>query len=136
MNFIKSTKVWTWLSLLAVALIASVSTHVYDYQKFGKAATVYEDVYYSNLLAGYSAHVEISHNLASGAPLLAKCNADLRASGEYNELKHCLSNSQCRAYIEKDAVKIAPELLKGEQPQFRYYKPGEVCDGVGSGRQQ
>jgi hypothetical protein len=45
----------------------------------------------------------------------AKCSARLAASSMFDDVKSCVGNSACRRAVEKEAHKMAPEVL-GEEP--------------------
>ena len=87
----------------------------------------YDDLGNSNLLAAYIGNAAISKAIRSGKPGSAQCDADLRASFQYDELKVCLANTKCAAGIVDVARAEAPELLTDDTVQFRHYKAGEAC---------
>lgn len=63
----------------------------------------------------------------------ALCAAQLGASGRYDDIKHCLADSRCKASVEQRVREHAPELL-GEVPlKFEYI---EARNGVRSCERQ
>jgi hypothetical protein len=65
---------------------------------------------------------DIALNIKAGRYDSAKCAAELGASAMYDDLKSCLANQDCRAAVEQEMRKAAPEVL-GEAPlKFTYLK--------------
>lgn len=127
------------LILVVVAFSAGLAVHWRDDAQESRDVRAivakYDDLGQSNLLAAYIGNAAISKAIRSGKPGSAQCEADLRASFQYDELKACLADPKCAAGIVDVARAEAPELLKDGPLPFRHYKAGEACapDGKPSG---
>ncbi len=86
-----------------------------------------KSVAYSNMLASYQSNAKISSYLAANSISSAKCEADLHATAEYDELRRCLGNDACKGYILDAAREYSPELISGQQNLFTHYKVGQAC---------
>ena len=119
------------LTLVVVALAAGLAAHLRDDAQESRDVRAivakYDDLGTSNLLAAYTGNAAISKAIRSGKPGSAQCDADLRASFQYDELKACLADSKCAAGIVDVARAEAPELLSNGPLPFRHYKAGEAC---------
>lgn len=73
-------------------------------------------------LGRYTEYRDIALAIRMGKYDNAKCSAELGASAMYDDLKSCLANPNCRAVIERETRKVAPEVL-GEAPlKFTYLR--------------
>lgn len=119
------------LTLVLVAISAGLAVHWRDDAQESRDVKAliakYDDLGNSNLLAAYIGNAAISKAIRSGRPGSAQCDADLRASFQYDELKVCLADPKCAAGIVDVARTEAPELLKDGPVPFRHYKAGEAC---------
>lgn len=120
--------------VLAVALATALAVHHRDDAQETRDVKAllakYDGLGYSNMLVAYTGHAAISKAIQAGKPGSAKCEADLRASMEYDLLRTCLSQSACAASIVDLVRTDAPELLTNEAPRFKYYRSGEPCTGT------
>ena len=119
------------LTLAVVAFSAGLAVHWRDNAQESRDVKAivakYDDLGNSNLLLSYIGNAAISKAIRSGKPGSAQCDADLRASFQYDELKACLADSKCAAGIVDVARGEAPELLSDGPVPFRHYKDGEAC---------
>lgn len=73
-------------------------------------------------LGRYMEYRDIALDIKAGRYDSAKCAAELGASATYDDLKSCLASQDCRAAVEQEIHKAAPEVL-GESPlKFTYLK--------------
>lgn len=93
----------------------------------GRSDAIHQQLLQLNMAAHYRTLVEVSGHLAAGQASQAKCVADVTASAYYRELRSCISDGACRAGIEEEVKKSAPELLSGDKSRFRYYENMERC---------
>lgn len=57
----------------------------------------------------------------------AVCGAEVYASAKVLEIRDCLQNSSCKAIIAEQVQKSAPEILKNDNLQIRFFEQNEVC---------
>jgi hypothetical protein len=80
-----------------------------------------------NSISRNSTPVEISQQINAKRYDHAKCIADVSASFYYRELQACLAEDGCRAVIQDEVQKTAPELLANDKSKFTYYENMERC---------
>ena len=125
-------------TLFAVVLATAVAVHkrddVQESRDIKALIAKYDDLGNANLLAAYVGNASISKAIGTGKPGAAQCEADLRASGQYDQLKTCLADPACAGGIIALVRTEAPELLTDGPKPFRHYKGGEVCAPDGGRR--
>ena len=91
----------------------------------GKVSDAYIHQKFENVnaeihLAHYVLFRDFSKSLKSGQLDKPKCSADLGASSNFDTIKSCLKNEQCRILIADQVAAQAPEINENGSLPFTY----------------
>lgn len=71
-------------------------------------------------LGHYVVYRDIAVDIKAGRSKEAKCKAEMIASSLFDGAKQCAGTTGCRDSIEKEARKMAPEVISNGPPAFDY----------------
>ena len=80
-----------------------------------------------NALGSYDGYASTAKDIEAGNVAKALCTVQVSASAEVIQVKRCLESPSCKAIVESEVQKIAPELLSGGTPKLKFFKIGEKC---------
>ena len=80
-----------------------------------------------NALGSYDGYASTAKDIEAGNVAKALCTVQVSASAEVIQVKRCLESPSCKAIVESEVQKIAPELLSGGTPKLKIFKIGEKC---------
>ena len=80
-----------------------------------------------NALGSYDGYASTAKDIEAGNVAKALCTVQVSASAEVIQVKRCLESPNCKAIVESEVQKIAPELLSGGTPKLKFFKIGEKC---------
>jgi hypothetical protein len=80
-----------------------------------------------NAMGAYTVKVEIAGDISAGNSGKALCLVQVSASADIMKVKECLGNLRCKAAIQTEVQRVAPELLGDGVPKIKFFNFGEKC---------